>query len=109
MSEQPTPEPVIDEAAQALANEIRQGVNEDQSSNQFPKPEISRATQTGLVEVTFTVPLMQIPPNLDITKLTFDNRSRQLTANDTVESKPVLTVTIKPSIEQDPERVKFAW
>ena len=92
-----------------MANEIREGVNEDQTAFPFPKPLISRATQMGLIEVTFSIPLVRLPPDLDITKLTFDNRPRELTAEDKVEQKPVLSVTIVPSIEQDPERIKFAW
>ena len=57
----------------------------------------------GVVEVTFSQPLQTIPPIVDLTKLTFNDK-RNLG-----ESKPVFVVAVEPSSLQDPANVELTW
>ena len=57
----------------------------------------------GLVEITFSEPLMKIPDGLDISKLTYTPKRRNL------QSEPVFTVSVEPSALQDPEKIQMSW
>ena len=69
------PEP---EEADLLADQIRAGVNEDQTNFTNPIPSITEATQMGEVTVSFSEPLKAIPPSIDITKLKYDKKRNLL-------------------------------
>ena len=58
----------------------------------------------GEIEVTFSQPLRTIPPIVDLTALTFNEKRRNLE-----ESKPVFVVEVEPSSLQDQANVKLTW
>ena len=49
----------------------------------------------------FTEPLKAIPSEIDITKLEYEVKPD--------EWKPVFSVRVDPSADQDPEKVKMTW
>ncbi len=54
-------DPRLFERAYVLAEELREGVNENQISFPNPVPSIVKLTETGLVQISFSEPLKRIP------------------------------------------------
>ena len=54
-----------------LAAEIRLKVNTYQLLQPYPTPFVKRATQDGLLEIAFTVDLMEIPELVNLKTLTY--------------------------------------
>ena len=83
------------------ANELRAGVSEDQASAPYPVPIITSIKATGLVEVSFSKPMLEIPANIQLKGLEY-KVSR-------FEWAPVISVKVIPSPLQNPEKLNFDW
>ena len=61
-----------DRLTASFAKTIRESVNEDQTALPNPVPSITKATQTGIIEISFSEQLKQIPAEIDISKLKYE-------------------------------------
>ena len=102
----PVFKPKVLNKEEAKADELRQNVNDDQMEYPYPVPFLSSISETGIVLITFTEPMQAVPDEIDFTKLTYRTSEPDVLPE---VWKPVMTVSIDPSVQQDPEKVRMHW
>ena len=76
-------------------------MNPDQFEFPYPIPIIKSTSQTGLIEIIYTKPLIKKLLDLDLHTLEYKV--------ETDLYEPSLTVEVEPYIMQDPKNVLFTW